>query len=555
MQTSTTDIQPGTPQTGAELHLKVAALLMPVSLAWVWFGDPITQDGPAHLAAAKIANECLAGLPNVSGVYQLAFQPLPNWGGQALGMLLLCIFNPGTTHLMLNLAGLWLPALGLASLMKSLGADRSKSWVMALWVSLMALNVLWTFGFTSFLLGIGIGWWLVGRAWKFGEGGGFIRWINLAIFWNLLFLCHLVAYALAGIVCGCLVVATPGWKMRRRAGVAASILTSLPLLVNYRRITGGSKMELIWEHLDWSRFFSISNWARQIGWVDPVSLASRKWLPVIEMESSLAILFQPIFWIMLAFICFCNSGMGRCCLKPIFIGPQRGFILAFAVLMIIGLVGPDSLGKEQGHYLPQRVMLAAMSVSTCCWPQLTGEKRKLFTSCIFIAFLLQSLLAIEFGRKSSLYAQGLRESFTMIQQGSRLVAINDAGPWSYRANPRLHADALAVMAARDVVSFNLYEAAYGYFPLQFRSQVPGLEPRRLEEISILRGASQSEKRTELVASAIQAAETNADQIMVLAQDGSELRQAVEQVMLQKRYWQIRARHCWYDLYLPEFENR
>ena len=82
---------------------------MPVSLAWLYFGWAVTQDGPAHLASARIANNWLAGEPNASAIYRLDLRPLPNWGGQALAMIALKLLPDIWANRFMNLAGLWLP--------------------------------------------------------------------------------------------------------------------------------------------------------------------------------------------------------------------------------------------------------------------------------------------------------------------------------------------------------------------------------------------------------------------------------------------------------------
>lgn len=516
------------------LIAKVALLLAPVSLAWLVFGQAITQDGPAHLAASHLANQCLAGSPHVSAIYQLHFQPLPNWGGQALGMLLLQLFSPIWANRLINLAGLWLPAVGLAVLAARVSEIRAaNSWPVALWISLLAMNVTWTFGFTSFLLGLGLGWLVLAQVWVYAQNGGRWQWLTLAVGWPLLFLTHLVAYAISGLVCGCLLLATPGWALKRRLRVALAVAVSFPFLIQYRRITAGAGLELIWEHLDWSHLSDMKNWARQLGWIDPISLASRRWLPILEMESLWAALFQPVLWILPAIILMIKSQWPK--MEHGLLSQQRGFLLAFLLLTILGLLGPDSLGREQGHYLPQRILLGALSVLACIWPG-SGKSSRWVPFCLFMAWSLQSIFAVEFGRKSGVYAESLRRSYASIPENCQILALIDARPWAYRANPTLHADALAVTAGQGIASLNLYEAAYGYFPLQFRSIPPGLEPRRLERISLMRSPAEAAQRAAEITSVLQSATGRADVILVLAEADSTYRTAVSQLIMNHSGW-------------------
>lgn len=505
------------------LIAKVALLLAPVSLAWLVFGQAITQDGPAHLAASHLANQCLAGSSQVSAVYELHFQPLPNWGGQGLGMVLLRIFSPIWANRLMNLAGLWLPAFGLAVLVARVSEPKVyNSWPVAFWFSLLAMNVTWTFGFTSFLLGLGLGWLILAQVWTVAQNGGRWCWLTLALGWPLLFLTHLVAYAISGLVCGCLLLATPGWVFKRRLAVVLAVALSIPFLIQYRRITAGAGVELIWEHLDWSRPASLTNWARQLGWIEPISLASRQWLPLLDYESRLSIVCQPVVWMVLVMLTCIDKISTQKQLRQLFTSQKRGFILAFLMLALLGTLGPDSLGREQGHYLPQRILLGALSVLACIWPDVKNRGRAL-PFCLFVAWSLQTISAVEFGRKSSIYADSLRPLYAHTPDGSRILALTDARPWAYRANPTLHADALAVLAGPGNTSLNLYEAAYGYFPLQFRSIPRGLEPRRLERISLMRSPTDAEQRAAEISNVFQSATGHADVILVLAEADAMLR--------------------------------
>jgi hypothetical protein len=322
-------------------------------------------------------------------------------------------------------------------------------------------------------------------------------------------------------VCGCLVLATPGWTLRKRAEIIGATSASLPLVWNYRRMTGGSSLELIWEHFEWSKVFQVSNWVRQIGWIDPISLASKKWLPVMETERTWAILFQPALWIALAilvwFFCILREFPKRECRA------ERGWWLAILLLLILGVLGPDSLGKDQGHYLPQRILLGAMSIACVVWPQRIKKETSVITGILALAWLTQSVSAIELGRKSERLTQSISGSYAFISQGDRILALSDATAWAYRANPRLHLDSLLVMSAGDLASWNLYEAAHVYFPLQFRQKTAELEPKRLENFSLMQSPGQAIEREAMALAIVKSAEQNTDLLMVMAVPDSSVR--------------------------------
>jgi len=535
----------------SSLYLKVSFLLIPVSLAWLHFGWAVTQDGPAHLASARIANNWLAGEPNASTTYRLDLRPLPNWGGQALAMIALKLLPDVWANRFMNLAGLWLPGLALIWLLSSvhLKSQNSKaSWSLAFWISLVSMNVVWTFGFTAFLISLAMAWVLLGRVWSYGNGDskGVWSWFLMASCWWILFLCHLVGYGIAGLVCGSLVLATPGWTLRKRAEIIGATSTSLPLVWNYRRMSGGSSLELIWEHFEWSKIFQVSNWVRQIGWIDPISLVSKKWLPILETERTWAILFQPALWISLAILVWFFSVLKEFPKREA--RSERVWWLAILLLIILGVLGPDSLGKDQGHYLPQRILLGAMSIACVVWPQRIKKETSVITVMLAVAWLAQSVSAIELGRKSERLTLSISGAYAFISQGDRILAFNDAKAWAYRANPRLHLDSLLVMSAGDLASWNLYEAAHGYFPLQFRLKVPGLEPKRLEDFSLMQSAVQAIEREAMALSIVKSAEQSTDLLIFIADQNSPIRRFMETSEPFKSKWRLQEESTGWAIY-------
>ena len=494
--------------------LKLPLLLLPISLMLICYPDAITQDGPAHLASGKIANELIAGKPVVKSVYQLQLKPLPNWAGQAAAMLALQILPEKAANCLLNLLGLWLPALALNWLAQSFDQRSTcESWARPLWISISGMNVVWLFGFTSFLIGLAFAWVMIGLTWRSLERKTLLFLILTTLGWCLLFLSHLVAYALAGIIFG-VILACYFLARDTKTGLklAATTIPSLFLLINYRRITGGTKLELIWEHLDWSNLTSLGNWARQIGWIDPVSLASKRWVPMLDTEKSWAIFIQPVLWLAIAAgLIIYKTG------NDFFRGQRPAyppFFLAWVLISLIGLLGPDTLGKDQGHYLPQRVCLAAMGLFCLTWPATISPT---ITRLLVSAWVLQVFFCTVFITESCEMAREIRAMRTGIRPGSKVVAIFDTTPWPFRPNPRLHRDALLVFAGDDIASFNLYEAGHAYFPLQFQYLTEGLEPERLEQISLMRSEADLVDRTAEIGLTLKSAETYAETIVILGE--------------------------------------
>ncbi len=571
------------------LPIAVALLLVPVSLAWSYFDAAATQDGPSHLAAAKIANDwilqSLGRTPagSVFETFRLQFEPVPNWSGQALGMALCAALPDRLAEIAMNLAGVWIPAISLAWLAGSIlasgesnASERGPSWPTtvfhALWISTLAMNALWSFGFTSFLLGLGVAWAFLSRMCDFARFGGFPRWFALTFCWCATFVCHLVAFAIGGIVAGWLLLLYPNWSIARRAAIAASLACAAPLCLRYRMSNGGSPMEPIWEHLSGSELLSIANWGRQIGWIDPVSLHAKSWHPFTGHAGLKSIVLQPVVWLALALIliafaairsaslrtktekgisgdsnCIPDDLSGRAgalsCISSFMVSLRQrklpestSWTVAGSSLAILGTIGPDSLGAEQGHYLPQRFCLAALCMVTLILTTTRIRIPVLAVGFLTIAWVMQTSASIDFARRSHRITQPVRSNRDAIRSGDRILALIDAEPWPYRSNPRLHFDALLVTSADDLVSWNLYEAAHPYFPLRFRSIVPGISPAVLESYSLAVTGEDLSKEAEDLASILAAAEGRADIVAILMDRSSPRRKRAEKAIDDLKGW-------------------
>ena len=187
--------------------------------------------------------------------------------------------------------------------------------------------------------------------------------------------------------------------------------------------------------------------------------------------------------------------------------------------------------------MPQRILLGACSLFALFWPEL--KTRGHFISfCLLAAWALQTISAVEFGRKSNVYANSLRSAYALVPPSSTIMALTDARPWAYRANPILHADALAVLAGPEITSLNLYEAAYGYFPLQFQKFTPGLEPRRLERISLMRSPAEAGARAVEISEVLRLGKAQANRLIVLASVNSSLRNEAARLLKQESGWSL-----------------
>ena len=446
-----------------------------------------TQDGPAHLYNARILNESLRTGSPFSGTFDVAWQPLPNWAGHLGTMALIAWLPP-------DLAGRAMTAITLVAFAASVSWLR---WTVAgskglapasVLAALLAMNVTWLLGFTSFLLGAALmpatlALWWGGREW-FGP----LRAIGLAALLVLGYFCHPISLGLTVVGLGILGVLTPGMdRLRRGLWTAASLAPLLPLVLAYRALTrSGGGLEPVWEHL--ANPWSLRSWAGQLGWVDPISLAAKTFRPFDASSSAANGLIAPAPWTFAAVgVLLLATGWKTA-------GDRRGWLVLAGLLLLGGLLGPDTLGVKHGHYLPQRVALLGL-VALVPWLDFSGERwsARIASAFLVFALIVQSAFVWDYALDCRDRLGRFAKAAPAIGSNKRVGTLLAGIKGRFRANPMLHADCLFGVTANNVVWDN-YETAHYYFPVKVR---PGLDhPPALafERVALLDGVGEADER-------------------------------------------------------------
>src|SRR4029077_16492416 len=145
---------------------------------------------------------------------------------------------------------------------------------------------------------------------------------------------------------------------RRLTCLARTCLTFIPVVVLglcYLWIaTQRAPMRPLWENL--SDPWSPRAWMARLEWADPISLAIRDGLPFTDRDGPQFVLLAPEIWFAMAFIFWFRGRIAAGFLVQAG-GRRRGWFLLAAILIVGGIVGPDSLGEGSGDYLPPRLVL------------------------------------------------------------------------------------------------------------------------------------------------------------------------------------------------------
>ncbi|MHC5544321.1 hypothetical protein ACYOEI_39335, partial [Singulisphaera rosea] len=146
---------------------------------------------------------------------------------------------------------------------------------------------------------------------------------------------------------------------------------------------------------------------------------------------------------------------------------RRGWAILAALLMLGGLLGPDTLGASHGHYLPQRIVLFGLVALV---PFLNLELKG-WTSigcvvALILAVTVQSGFVWEYAVASNNVASDVMAAKGAVGKGQRNETLLNLTRGRFRANPVLHADNLLGIGTGNIVWSN-YETRYYYFPVQF----------------------------------------------------------------------------------------
>jgi hypothetical protein len=440
-----------------------------------WVRPFVTQDGPAHVYNAHILVESLRPGSPFERVFETRWAPVPNWAGHLVMMGLVALLPPLAAEramIALTLVGVSASAL----ILRIRVSGRAGECGAALYCALLGLNATWLFGFHSFLLGacafsVTLAAWWVRR-----DQANFRSVLCITALLVLSYFCHLVSLGLVILAMALLAAVSPSQNRVRQLiwAVALPVLLVSPLYLCYRRLSAaGGAFHLIWHHF--ANVFSLSDWAQQLGWVDPITLGSRWLPPFAEYPERWAIVLQPVAWM--------SAGLLIAILSTRFCRERRGWLMLSVLLVLAGVVGPDSFGSAHGDYLPQRVLLLGL---ICLAPALDfamANWRGRLAACAFVVALgAQSAYVWDYALTSERRVGELLSVHDAVGTGQRVGTLVIDLRGRLRPNMMLHADSLLGVGTGNVIWSN-YEAAHYYFPVHFRKGVAHPPDREFEELS------------------------------------------------------------------------
>lgn len=495
---------PALPGMGALVLLM--ALAPAVAAVWAvrWF---VTQDSPAHIYNAEILARSFDQASPFGTFFAVRWEPIPNWFGHVLLAALTRILPAQAADRVvttLALAGFaaavyWLrhqvAGPGRTCLMSSAAG--------ALLAAILAMNVTWLLGFTSFTLGaclfpITLGYW-----WPRRDD---LRARDILVVGALLVLgyfCHLVSLGLTVVALGILALATPlptrpggqapgviPWRRlsARLVPLAVAGLPLVPLGIAYLRLASrGGPMRPLWDNL--LDPLKLSSWRSQLAWADPITLMRKDALPLSDRTGPWFLATAPVLWLAAALGIWLlvqvvdrvghnrqrTAGASR-------LSVRRGWWILAALLIVGGAVGPDTLGPEHGNYLPQRVVLCGLvALSVLFEIDASRYAGRAVLGALGVAAAFQSAIVWDYATCSDRTAGEVLRARDAIGRGRRVVFLTAAVPCRFRSNPMLHIDNWLGVESDNVV-WGDYETRHYYFPVHFRAGLDRPMPEEVENL-------------------------------------------------------------------------
>ena len=475
----------------------VVALIPVLGAIWGvrWF---VTQDGSAHLYNAHIIASSFAPNSPFAASYIVRWEALPNWSGHLVTAALISLmpaWAAGPAITTLTLVGF---AASIVWLRVRVTGPSGLSLTSVLAV-LLSLNFPWLQGYTSFMLGaclfpITLAIWWGGRE-RFGWG----RAAAIAVLMIVGYLCHLVSLGLTALGLIVLALTTPGVDRGRRfVRTLAALLPLVPLGFLYHSLSkAGGPMRPVWGHL--ANPLSPAAWGVQMAQVDPITLTIGQVIPLTALDhSAWSGLFKPMTWLMLGFTLMWYAAIRRRRANPSH-GPDEriGWAWLAALLLIGGIVGPDSLGALHGEFLQQRVLLLGLvALVPIANLDARGWSGRLVAVALVVALGVQSAIVWDYALTSRRTAGAIMAARDAIGTNQRVATLLvDMSP-RFRSNPLLHADNLLGIGTGNIV-WNNYETRYYYFPVQFRPDLTRPTSNDFEQIADTEGPENANLRASL----------------------------------------------------------
>ena len=429
----------------------------------------ISQDGSGHVHGAWAIIELLRGNPRFTDNFEFNFIFFPDVSGHWLMAVLLLALSAFTvTKIILTITFLGMIASAGWLRWRTSGHDGLvTSFLIG---AALGFNWLWLTGFYNFQIGFIVAMFTTGIYYGWREQMNIWRSAVLAMLLVLVFVSHIVGFAIVvpAIFVLCILPLNE-LRLRNLLLTAASFIPVLPLVAIYKLQTeAGGGFAPIWRSL--KDPYSLPNWLAQLRSVDSFIIISRKAFPFVSGESPLFAIFTPMLWIMIGFsILIVSAWFTRVREKSLLSNKLLPFAVLAAGSVFVAIFSPDDFQftTSTGGILRERLFLAGLFFFIPLFrTRSISSGAKLFANLAFLLVIIFQTLALwEFAKRSDTVTREYLTAASAVPDGTRLAAITiEPDSLRFSANSVSSLDNF-IGIDRDVFVWDNYEFGHYLFPI------------------------------------------------------------------------------------------
>jgi hypothetical protein len=429
----------------------------------------INQDGSGHVNGAWVMLELLRGNPRFTDLFQFNFIFFPDVSGHWL-MALMLLFTSAftTTKVMMTLTYVGLVAA--VGWLRWRTAGREGMLTSFLIGGALAFNWLWLEGFYNFNLGFAIAVFTIGCYFRWRDEMDAARAIALALLLVLIFVSHIVSFAIAaGTVIVLCVLPFADLSKRRSLLTLAAFVPVAPLVAIYKFSTeaGGSFLP-VWRNLNGQ--YALSNWLTQLRGVDSFIIISRRTFPFVETDSTAFAVFTPFIWIAVAFgLLIAATWYARRPEYKIWSSKYLPFIVLAVASIFVAIVSPDNFqfSSSTGGVLRERIFLIGLIYLVPLYRTIdvSPAMKTAAKAALGLVILFQTAALWEYAIRADRDAREFLSAAAQIPDGSSIVAVTiEPKGMRFSANPVSSMDNY-IGIGRNILIWDNYEFGHYLFPV------------------------------------------------------------------------------------------
>ena len=428
----------------------------------------INQDGSGHVNGAWVMLELLRGNPRYTDLFQFNFIFFPDVSGHWLmAAMLLFVSAFTTTKLMMTLTWVGLVAAVGWLRWRSAGSD---GLITSLLIGgALAFNWLWLEGFYNFNLGFALAVFTIGCYFQWREEMNFARAGALAVLLFLIFVSHIVSFAIAaGTILFLCVLPFADLSKRRTLWTAAAFIPVAPVAAIYKFSTeAGGSFTPVWRSLNGQ--YALTNWLTQLRGIDSFIIISRRSFPFVESDSTAFAIFTPVVWIVAGFVLLlAATWLARFREEKIWRSKYLPFIVLAIASIFVAIVSPDNFefSSSTGGVLRERIFLVGIIYLVPIYKTISARPVlvRLANAALILVIVFQTAALWDYAIVSDRDAREYLSASAHVPDGTRLAAItiNPRG-MRFSASPTASMDNY-IGVDRNVLVWDNYEFGHYLFP-------------------------------------------------------------------------------------------